>query len=149
MRHQWLEGKFDALISSLSLFWSAPFVCECFFSLWLTRGLSWLFVVGNLTVSAKCSACDKTCGSVLRLQDWRCLWCKAMVRAWTFYDTGTKNGGEKHFYWKMVNFTKKLWKNWKFLHIFYRKMVISNFFVKNLARMHVPCLALDYNDSSS
>lgn len=35
---------------------------------------------GNLPVSAKCYVCDKTCGSVLRLQDWRCLWCKAMVR---------------------------------------------------------------------
>jgi len=35
---------------------------------------------GNLPVSAKCAVCDKTCGSVLRLQDWRCLWCKAMVR---------------------------------------------------------------------
>ncbi|XP_057369613.1 diacylglycerol kinase eta-like isoform X1 [Daphnia carinata] len=34
---------------------------------------------GNLPVSAKCSVCDKTCGSVLRLQDWRCLWCRAMV----------------------------------------------------------------------
>ncbi|CAG02127.1 unnamed protein product [Tetraodon nigroviridis] len=33
---------------------------------------------GNLPVSAKCHVCDKTCGSVLRLQDWRCLWCKAM-----------------------------------------------------------------------
>ncbi|XP_035477737.2 diacylglycerol kinase delta isoform X1 [Scophthalmus maximus] len=36
---------------------------------------------GNLPVSAKCNACDKTCGSVLRLQDWRCLWCKAMVHS--------------------------------------------------------------------
>ncbi|XP_028903680.1 diacylglycerol kinase eta isoform X2 [Ornithorhynchus anatinus] len=34
---------------------------------------------GNLPVSAKCAVCDKTCGSVLRLQDWKCLWCKAMV----------------------------------------------------------------------
>ncbi|XP_058132615.1 diacylglycerol kinase eta isoform X3 [Dasypus novemcinctus] len=34
---------------------------------------------GNLPVSAKCAVCDKTCGSVLRLQDWRCLWCKTMV----------------------------------------------------------------------
>ncbi|XP_061081455.1 diacylglycerol kinase eta isoform X3 [Conger conger] len=34
---------------------------------------------GNLPVSARCAVCDKTCGSVLRLQDWRCLWCKAMV----------------------------------------------------------------------
>ncbi|XP_029470937.1 diacylglycerol kinase delta isoform X3 [Rhinatrema bivittatum] len=36
---------------------------------------------GNLPVSAKCMVCDKTCGSVLRLQDWRCLWCKAMVHS--------------------------------------------------------------------
>ncbi|XP_017287301.1 diacylglycerol kinase eta isoform X1 [Kryptolebias marmoratus] len=36
---------------------------------------------GNLPVSAKCAVCDKTCGSVLRLQDWRCLWCKAMVHS--------------------------------------------------------------------
>ncbi|XP_063914004.1 diacylglycerol kinase eta isoform X3 [Zophobas morio] len=34
---------------------------------------------GNLPVSAKCAVCDKTCGSVLRLQDWRCLWCRATV----------------------------------------------------------------------
>ncbi|XP_018085103.1 diacylglycerol kinase eta isoform X2 [Xenopus laevis] len=34
---------------------------------------------GNLPVSAKCEVCDKTCGSVRRLQDWRCLWCKAIV----------------------------------------------------------------------
>ncbi|GAB6019773.1 hypothetical protein CHUAL_001321 [Chamberlinius hualienensis] len=34
---------------------------------------------GNLPVSAKCAVCDRTCGSVLRLQDWRCLWCRAMV----------------------------------------------------------------------
>lgn len=34
---------------------------------------------GNLPVSSKCAVCDKTCGSVLRLQDWRCLWCRASV----------------------------------------------------------------------
>ncbi|XP_077200187.1 diacylglycerol kinase eta isoform X2 [Paroedura picta] len=34
---------------------------------------------GNLPVSARCAVCDKTCGSVLRLQDWKCLWCKIMV----------------------------------------------------------------------
>ncbi|XP_073982574.1 diacylglycerol kinase eta isoform X2 [Rhodnius prolixus] len=34
---------------------------------------------GNLPVSSKCAVCDKTCGSVLRLQDWRCLWCKETV----------------------------------------------------------------------
>ncbi|XP_066536492.1 diacylglycerol kinase delta isoform X2 [Hoplias malabaricus] len=34
---------------------------------------------GNLPVSAKCVVCDRTCGSVRRLQDWRCLWCKAIV----------------------------------------------------------------------
>uniref|UniRef100_UPI00358F5A21 diacylglycerol kinase delta isoform X2 n=3 Tax=Myxine glutinosa TaxID=7769 RepID=UPI00358F5A21 len=36
---------------------------------------------GNLPVSARCSVCDKACGSVLRMQDWRCLWCKAMVHS--------------------------------------------------------------------
>jgi len=34
---------------------------------------------GNLPVNAKCCVCDKNCGSVLRLQDWKCLWCKAVV----------------------------------------------------------------------
>ncbi|KAM6909137.1 diacylglycerol kinase delta isoform 2-T2 [Xenentodon cancila] len=34
---------------------------------------------GNLPVSAKCVMCDRNCGSVRRLQDWRCLWCKAIV----------------------------------------------------------------------
>ncbi|XP_017784674.1 PREDICTED: diacylglycerol kinase eta isoform X2 [Nicrophorus vespilloides] len=34
---------------------------------------------GNLPVSAKCAVCDKNCGSVLRLQDWRCLWCRTTV----------------------------------------------------------------------
>lgn len=36
---------------------------------------------GNLPVSAKCVACERNCGSVRRLQDWRCLWCKAIVSA--------------------------------------------------------------------
>ncbi|KAF4089052.1 hypothetical protein AMELA_G00062050 [Ameiurus melas] len=36
---------------------------------------------GNLPVSAKCVVCDRTCGSVRRLQDWRCLWCKAIVHS--------------------------------------------------------------------
>ncbi|XP_067300544.1 diacylglycerol kinase delta isoform X2 [Pseudorasbora parva] len=34
---------------------------------------------GNLPVSAKCVVCDRNCGSVRRLQDWRCLWCKDIV----------------------------------------------------------------------
>ncbi|KAJ8683494.1 hypothetical protein QAD02_019286 [Eretmocerus hayati] len=34
---------------------------------------------GNLPVASKCCICEKTCGSVLRLQDWRCLWCKVTV----------------------------------------------------------------------
>ncbi|ELK10028.1 Diacylglycerol kinase eta, partial [Pteropus alecto] len=34
---------------------------------------------GVSSVPAKCAVCDKTCGSVLRLQDWKCLWCKTMV----------------------------------------------------------------------
>uniref|UniRef100_A0A4W4EEQ0 Diacylglycerol kinase n=1 Tax=Electrophorus electricus TaxID=8005 RepID=A0A4W4EEQ0_ELEEL len=36
---------------------------------------------GNLPVSAKCVVCDRACGSVRRLQDWRCLWCKAIVHS--------------------------------------------------------------------
>ncbi|XP_032664900.1 LOW QUALITY PROTEIN: diacylglycerol kinase eta [Odontomachus brunneus] len=34
---------------------------------------------GNLPVSSKCLVCEKTCGSVLRLQDLRCLWCRATI----------------------------------------------------------------------
>ncbi|KAG4078409.1 hypothetical protein HA402_013120 [Bradysia odoriphaga] len=34
---------------------------------------------GNLPVSSTCAICKKTCGSVLRLQDWRCLWCRTTV----------------------------------------------------------------------
>ncbi|KPJ14853.1 Diacylglycerol kinase eta [Papilio machaon] len=36
---------------------------------------------GNLPVAAKCDICDKTCGSVLRLQDFRCVWCRKCVHA--------------------------------------------------------------------
>ncbi|KAL3847643.1 hypothetical protein ACJMK2_018545 [Sinanodonta woodiana] len=43
----------------------------------ITMPHQWL--EGNLPVSAKCAVCDKICGSVRKLQDWRCLWCKAMV----------------------------------------------------------------------
>lgn len=32
---------------------------------------------GNLPVSSSCLICKRTCGSVMRLQDWRCLWCRA------------------------------------------------------------------------
>jgi len=38
------------------------------------------WIEGNLPVNAKCSYCEKACGSVLRMQDFRCLWCKAYVR---------------------------------------------------------------------
>uniref|UniRef100_A0A8C9Y3T7 Diacylglycerol kinase n=1 Tax=Sander lucioperca TaxID=283035 RepID=A0A8C9Y3T7_SANLU len=41
--------------------------------------MSHQWLEGNLPVSAKCVVCDKNCGSVRRLQDWRCLWCKAIV----------------------------------------------------------------------
>lgn len=45
----------------------------------LTMPHQWM--EGNLPVSAKCNVCDRTCGSVLRLQDWRCLWCRATTHA--------------------------------------------------------------------
>ena len=35
---------------------------------------------GNLPVNARCCRCDKTCGSIRRLQDYWCLWCHSMVR---------------------------------------------------------------------
>ena len=34
---------------------------------------------GNLPAGSKCCVCDRTCGSVRRLQDFRCLWCKLTV----------------------------------------------------------------------
>ncbi|XP_046989295.1 diacylglycerol kinase eta [Schistocerca americana] len=43
----------------------------------LTMPHQWM--EGNLPVSAKCAVCERTCGSVLRLQDWRCLWCHTTV----------------------------------------------------------------------
>nr|XP_024218639.1 diacylglycerol kinase eta-like isoform X8 [Halyomorpha halys] len=41
--------------------------------------MSHQWMEGNLPVSSKCAVCEKNCGSVLRLQDWRCLWCRATV----------------------------------------------------------------------
>eukprot|EP00118_Oscarella_pearsei_P006053 m.27659 g.27659 ORF g.27659 m.27659 type:complete len:1297 (+) comp30246_c0_seq2:58-3948(+) len=37
------------------------------------------WIRGNLPIGSKCYVCDKACGSVRRLQDWRCLWCRAFV----------------------------------------------------------------------
>ncbi|CAG0918863.1 unnamed protein product [Notodromas monacha] len=42
-------------------------------------GMPHQWIEGNLPVSAKCVVCEKACGSVLRLQDWRCMWCKDCV----------------------------------------------------------------------
>lgn len=59
------------------------------------------WIEGNLPVSAKCSVCDKNCGSIVRyvvltflpfhifavfdlyfrLQDWRCMWCRSCVHS--------------------------------------------------------------------
>uniref|UniRef100_A0A8C0LJC0 Diacylglycerol kinase n=1 Tax=Canis lupus dingo TaxID=286419 RepID=A0A8C0LJC0_CANLU len=56
---------------------------------------------GNLPVSAKCTVCDKTCGSVLRLQDWRCLWCKAMVSGCSpQYILSPPQSAHSHSFWK-------------------------------------------------
>ena len=41
---------------------------------------------GNLPAGSRCIVCHKTCGSVKRLQDYRCLWCKGTVRI-LFYFT--------------------------------------------------------------
>ncbi|TMS37665.1 hypothetical protein L596_004552 [Steinernema carpocapsae] len=37
------------------------------------------WVEGNLPMSSKCFICEKICGSVLKLQDWRCTWCNVYV----------------------------------------------------------------------
>ncbi|GMT25523.1 hypothetical protein PFISCL1PPCAC_16820, partial [Pristionchus fissidentatus] len=34
---------------------------------------------GNLPMGARCAVCEKACGSVLKLQDLRCLWCAQCV----------------------------------------------------------------------
>uniref|UniRef100_A0A914XE15 diacylglycerol kinase (ATP) n=1 Tax=Plectus sambesii TaxID=2011161 RepID=A0A914XE15_9BILA len=34
---------------------------------------------GNLPMGSRCGGCEKACGSVLKLQDWRCLWCNMTV----------------------------------------------------------------------
>ncbi|CAD6194257.1 unnamed protein product [Caenorhabditis auriculariae] len=39
------------------------------------------WVEGNLPMSAKCLVCEKPCGSVLKLQDWRCIWCACCVHS--------------------------------------------------------------------
>ncbi len=36
---------------------------------------------GNLPAGSKCSVCERTCGSLRRLQDFRCLWCKFTVHS--------------------------------------------------------------------
>lgn len=57
--------------------WGRAVPSTCLLGLQIAMPHQWL--EGNLPVSAKCTVCDKTCGSVLRLQDWRCLWCKVTV----------------------------------------------------------------------
>ena len=34
---------------------------------------------GNLPAGSKCVVCERACGSVRRLQDYRCIWCKWTV----------------------------------------------------------------------
>lgn len=55
----------------------------CPFLLQVAMPHQWL--EGNLPVGARCAVCDKTSGSVRRLQDWRCLWCKTVVSTHTPY----------------------------------------------------------------
>ena len=61
---------------------TACFFQSVSFQLWFFKFQLWIphqWLEGNLPVSAKCVVCDRTCGSVLRLQDWRCLWCRTVV----------------------------------------------------------------------
>lgn len=40
------------------------------------------WIEGNLPVATICAVCKRTCGSVLRLQDWRCIWCRETVHTY-------------------------------------------------------------------
>ncbi|XP_067949359.1 diacylglycerol kinase delta-like isoform X2 [Watersipora subatra] len=37
------------------------------------------WIEGNLSHNSHCAVCDKKCGSLSKLVDWRCLWCKLKV----------------------------------------------------------------------
>lgn len=57
------------------------FACCCeFINKFNVIGMDHQWVEGNLPVSSHCAVCERKCGSVRRLQDFRCLWCKDTVR---------------------------------------------------------------------
>ena len=58
-------------------------VCLCVCVQRIVMPHQWL--EGNLPVNARCCCCDKTCGSIRRLQDFSCLWCHSMVRRHRLY----------------------------------------------------------------
>lgn len=37
------------------------------------------WIRGNLPLNSKCAVCESVCGSVLRLQDFKCIWCRVTV----------------------------------------------------------------------
>lgn len=43
------------------------------------------WLCGNLSINSKCIVCEGVCGSVLRLQDFKCIWCRITVRFRIFY----------------------------------------------------------------
>lgn len=69
------ESNFPIILFYLAWLNCPVWISILFFQVFMPH--QWL--EGNLPVSAKCVVCDKNCGSVRRLQDWRCLWCKAIV----------------------------------------------------------------------
>lgn len=69
------ESNFPITLFCLAWLNCPVWISILFFQVFMPH--QWL--EGNLPVSAKCVVCDKNCGSVRRLQDWRCLWCKAIV----------------------------------------------------------------------
>ena len=48
-------------------------------SSFLKYSIPHMWVEGNLVAGSKCIVCQRPCGSVLRLQDFRCVWCKWTV----------------------------------------------------------------------
>ena len=71
----------EQCMSPLSLSLSLSLSLPSFLHLQFTIPHQWM--EGNLPTGSKCCVCDRACGSVRRLQDFRCLWCKLTVSLFT------------------------------------------------------------------
>lgn len=87
-------------------------------------GHQWL--EGNLPVSSHCTVCEKKCGSVRKLVDARCLWCKATV---SHNVNAQSRQGANIQGFKFSKLAKNFWfhrlKYWQNL-VFWKKTVVGN-----------------------